>query len=77
MVLALSFLTGRRIGHPAEQPVEADIECVSDIAKPVERQMDRRHSKIAPGIRRKARTLGDLLRRHTPCFARLCKPGRK
>ncbi len=51
---------------PSQQPVEADVEGVGDIAKPIKRKMDCGYGKIAPRVRRKARALCNLLRRKAP-----------
>ena len=62
---------------PAKQPIEADIERVSHVAKPIKWKMDGRNGKIAAGIGRQARAFCNLLRRKPSGLASIYKAMRK
>ena len=62
---------------PAKQPIQADIERVSYVAKPIKRKMDRRKGKVAAGIGRQARAFRNLLRRKPSGLAGIYKAMRK
>ena len=59
----LSPLARLGIRVPAEQPIQADIKRIGDVAKPIERQVNRRRRKVAARVGRQACTLRNLLRR--------------
>ena len=54
-------LLGSRV--PAQQPIQADIERIGNVAKPIERQMNCGRRKVAARVGRQACTLRNLLRR--------------
>ncbi len=69
--------TRLRSRFPCEQPIQADIERVGDVAKPVKGQVDCCHREIAASIRRKARAFSNLLRRKAPRAAGIHKAVRE
>jgi len=64
-------------GFPAEQPVQADIKRIGDVAKPIEGQVNCRGRKIAARVGWQAGPLRNLLRRKPPCFACVYKAMRE
>jgi hypothetical protein len=62
---------------PAEQPIQANIERVSYVAKPIKRKMDGRKGKVAAGIGRQARAFRNLLRGKPSGLASIYKAMRK
>jgi hypothetical protein len=64
-------------GFPAEQPIQADIKRIGNVAKPIQRQVNRRDREIAARVGWQARALRNLLRRKPPCFACIHKAMRE
>jgi hypothetical protein len=75
--LALSPLARLGIGVPAKQPIQADVEGIGNVAKPIKRKVNGRRRKIAAGVSRQAGALRDLLRRELPCLTCIYKTMRE